>query len=318
MKAQWVGTKSWVYRTRFNKPVSSFSSRILLVFDGLDTFAHVRLNGKTILESDNMFVPYRVDITDQVNGGGNDLEVVFDSALLKAAEIKKQHPEYKWLDFDGETSRPAVRKAQYHWGWDWGPILMCAGIWRPIRVEVYAGRISDIRADIEITADYKHAQVHVNATCESSVRHGLRADISIRFRGKTISTAASPIFSDGSISAGFNLTQPSLWMPRGYGAQSLYQVDVKLYSDNEELDSDSRRIGIRKVELIQESDVHGKSFYFRINGVDIFCGGANWIPGDSIQTNLTPERIRAWMELMTASNQVMIRHVEPLLVLQHL
>lgn len=280
----------------------------MLAFDGLDTFAHVRLDGQTILEGDNMFLPYRVDITNLVSPGGKyDLKITFDPAGTKAEEIKKQYPEYKWLDFDGETSRPAVRKAQYHWGWDWGPILMCAGIWKPVRVEVYSGRITDIRTEVEIAKDYRSASVVVNAEFESSLKDGLHAKVTISLGGEVIDSVTSKVSAEGRVSATFDIKEPSLWMPAGYGNQTLYHVCVRLFSGNEELDYDSRRIGVRKVELIQEPDAQGKSFYFRINGVDIFCGGNNWIPGDSILTNITPERYRAWIELMVSSNQVMTR-----------
>lgn len=88
-----------------------------LVFEGLDTFAHVRLNGKTILETDNMFLPYRVDITNSLSSEKDQfLEIEFDSALLRAREIRSQHPEHKFLGFNGDPSRMGVRKCQCHWG----------------------------------------------------------------------------------------------------------------------------------------------------------------------------------------------------------
>ena len=309
LHAQWVGLQSWTYRTTLRIPPFPPGSTIVLAFDGLDTLATVRLDGTTILESDNMFIPHRVDITKLITPGSeHDLQVDLDSALLRASEIRAQHPQYKWLDFDGPTSRPAVRKAQYHWGWDWGPVLMCAGIWRPVLMEVYAARIADVRADVEIAADFGSARVRVTAECESGVG-GLSGEVSLRMvGGKEIETATGSVGVGGRLSALFVIPRPSLWMPAGYGSQALYKVDVKLLdSRGEELDSDSRRFGIRKVELVQEPDEHGKSFYFRINGVDVFCGGNNWIPGDSILTNISPERYRAWIELMVESNQVMTR-----------
>ena len=87
-----------------------------LVFDGLDTFAIVRLNGDTILRSDNMFIPHRIDVTEKVRRRSeNMLELEFAPALLEARKIKDAHPEHKWVGFNGEMSRLAVRKAQYHW-----------------------------------------------------------------------------------------------------------------------------------------------------------------------------------------------------------
>jgi beta-mannosidase len=270
-----VGTKPWTYRTKFQKPEAAPGSKVVLVFEGLDTFADVRLNGETILHSDNMFLPQRVDITDLIKEEKQYvLDIYFDSALLRAREIEKQHPEHKFVCFNGETARLTVRKAQYHWGWDWGPVLMCAGIWKPIRLEVYSARILDVRTDVNFSVDYKSATVHVSTETESVGKHKLHIRVTISLDGRPVGETTGMVGRDGRAAADLTIKNPSLWMPSGYGSQSLYQVDVALSSTDEVLDEDSRRIGLRKVELIQEPDSHGKSFYFRINGVDIFCGGS--------------------------------------------
>lgn len=268
----------------------------------------MRLNGKTILESDNMFLPQRVDITHAIGDEEEyELEIEFDSALLKARDIEKQHPEHKFVCFNGDAARLAVRKAQYHWGWDWGPLLMCVGVWRPIRIEVYSARISDIRTDLNLAKDYKSATVRVSAEVEGHEKHSLHARMTISLDGKTVSTANATVSAHGKVSEDLKVDQPSLWMPAGYGQQALYKVEVVISSEGEELHSESRRIGMREVELVQEPDSYGKSFYFRINGTDIFCGGSCWIPTDSFLTNVTPEKFRAWIELMVPANQKMLR-----------
>jgi beta-mannosidase len=222
-----------------------------------------------------MFLPQRVDITNLVNEEKQYvLDICFDSALLRAREIEKQHPEHKFVCFNGETARLAVRKAQYHWGWDWGPVLMCAGIWKPIRLEVYSARILDVRTDVGFSAGYRKATVHVNIETENVGKHKLHIRVTMSLGGRLVGEAMGMVRRDGKAAADLTIPNPSLWMPSGYGSQPLYQVNVVLSSADEVLDEDSRRIGLRKVELIQELDSHGKSFYFRINGVDVFCGGS--------------------------------------------
>jgi beta-mannosidase len=140
-----VAEKAWVYRTVLQKPDIPTGSEVFLVFDGLDTFATVKLDDKVILQSDNMFLSHRVNVTREFEtDGGHVLEVRFESALLRAREIQKDYPKHKWVAFNGETARLGVRKAQYHWGWDWGPVLMTAGIWRDVRLEIYSTRIADL------------------------------------------------------------------------------------------------------------------------------------------------------------------------------
>jgi beta-mannosidase len=278
-----VGAKSWTYRTKFQKPEIAPGSKVVLAFEGLDTFADVRLNGETILHSNNMFLHQRVDITNLVKDEKQYvLDIYFDSALLRAREIEKQHPEHKFVCFNGESARLAVRKAQYHWGWDWGPVLMCAGIWKPIRLEVYSARILDIRTDVNFDADYTFANVHVSAETESVGKHKLHVRVAISLDGKSVGETTGMVGRDGKASADLTIKNPSLWMPSGYGSQQLYQVDVTLSSTDEVLDEDSRRIGLRKIELVQQPDSHGKSFYIRINGVDVFCGGSVCGPSLSI------------------------------------
>ena len=254
-----------------------------------------------------MFLRHRVDITHAVRADSeNELEIEFDSALLKAPEIQAQHSNHKYICFNGNPSRLVVRKAQYHWGWDWGPIIMCAGIWRPIRLEVYQARVSDIRTEQTISRDLESATVKVQAQVKGDLQN-LKAEVKISVDGRTLKTVVTSVTSSGIVSADLKIHAPSLWMPNGYGNQTLYHVQVSISVDQEVLHSDSRRIGIRRVELIQEVDPSGKSFYFRINGVDVFCGGSCWIPTDSILTNITPARLKAWIELMVPANQKMIR-----------
>ena len=310
LKAEWVANNSWTYRTQFYVPPIRYQARAVLAFDGLDTFTKVRLDGRVILQSDNMFVSHRVDITDALKPQSqHDLEIQFDSALLKAREVKKACPEHKWVCWNGDSSRLGVRKAQYHWGWDWGPLLMCAGIWKPIRLEVYTARLYDMRVDINVASDYTSAIVATSTRVESNYAHSLEAKFKVSLEGETISESSCPVSSEGYARANIHIEDPSLWMPAGYGFQKLYDVQVTLFLGKTSLHSDSRKIGVRKVELVQQPDRYGKSFYFRINGIDIFCGGSCWIPADSFLTNITPERYQAWLDLLVRGNQTMIRQV---------
>ncbi|ETI26027.1 hypothetical protein G647_02804 [Cladophialophora carrionii CBS 160.54] len=310
IKAEWVGLKSWTYRTKLPPPSVPEGSRVVLAFDGLDTFAHVKLNNKTILLSDNMFVPHRVDITEAIQTEtSHELEIEFDSAFLKAREIKDQHPEHKFICFNGDPARLAVRKAQYHWGWDWGPVLMCAGIWRPVRLEVYTVRVADLRTNIDISDDHKLATVEASTEIEGLEDRNLhvQAKFTVSLGDREISSSKVEVTADGKAAAKLKVPDPELWWPNGYGKQPLYTVSVAIAADETVLHTESRRVGLRRVHLVQEPDRHGKSFYFRINDVDVFCGGSCWVPTDSFLTNVTPEKYRAWIELMVPANQKMIR-----------
>lgn len=117
---QWIGEVSWIYQTTFPTPTvlnqEEASTKTVIAFDGLDTFATVVLNGKEILKTESMFIPKRVDVTSHLKSeGDNLLEITFESAYLKGCAIVEAHPDHKWGCWNGDISRLAVRKAQYHW-----------------------------------------------------------------------------------------------------------------------------------------------------------------------------------------------------------
>lgn len=285
---------------------------MFLVFDGLDTFATVSLDDSVILISDNMFLTHRVDVTSQLlnqSKQSHNLAITFESALLKAREIEKSHPQHKWVGFNGETARLAVRKSQYHWGWDWGPILMTAGIWRAVRLEIYSARVADIWTEITLADDHKVAHVTAFARLESRYElDGYHGTFSLKFKGRVVAQHTVALKANGNNSTTFTVEEPQLWWPNGYGEQNLYEISVAITQGSDSVvDHASKRIGIRIAEVVQKPDKHGKSFFFRVNGVDIFCGGSCWIPADSFLPRVSAEKYRSWIKLMTRGNQVMIR-----------
>lgn len=189
-----------------------------------------------------------------------------------------------------------------------GPLLVCAGIWKPIRLEIYQTKISDVRIEPSLTPDYKKASIELTVELDGEYHMGLDVEATLSLHGKRVGNTAGVARHNNTVRLHMSPHDIQLWMPAGYGDQILYDVDVKLISEGgEEIQSVRKRIGFRKVELVQRPDKHGKSFFFRINGVDIFCGGSCWIPADSFLTNIIPARLRSWMELMVPANQKMIR-----------
>ena len=125
---QWIGEEDWEYKTTFK--VDS-NKKHELVFEGLDTFATIYVNDKQVLTTDNMFRTYTLDVTN-CSQELNELRIVFKSALKVSRALEEKHG--KFTCFNGETSRVHARKAQYHYGWDWGPLLLTCGPWKPIKL----------------------------------------------------------------------------------------------------------------------------------------------------------------------------------------
>jgi beta-mannosidase len=306
LQAEWVADKAWSYKVELPATSDIAHGMVqVLAFDGLDTFAIVKLNGETILESNNMFIPYRLDVTGKLNSdSGNILEIEFASASLEAIKIKDQHPEHKWVGFNGDMSRLAVRKAQYHWGWDWGPILNTCGPWREVRLETYQARISDLRVDYQLEDSLKAVQGTILAHVEGSSAENVA--FAVYDGDELVFKETAPIIG-GVGKVEFRVNSPKLWFPHGYGEQPLYRVTATVVAAGVKVHEVARRTGFRKGELIQDPDSIGKTFFFRVNGVDVFCGGSDWIPADSFTPRVTEDTYRKWLQTLVDGYQIMIR-----------
>ena len=305
-KVQWVAEKNWEYRRYFYPlPTMLHNEKIWLVCDGLDTLAEVRLNGKILGQTDNMFRSWRWEVHDLLNEGENRLEILFRSPLayLRARQRVKRINDMNM----GIRGGPHLRKTPSHFGWDWGPRLPCMGIWQEIRLEGHTlGRLVDVRYDQE----HEPGMVRFTARVQSEVweETGARHTLRLRITGpeRQVWQLDAPARPNAVMTV--TIANPELWWPNGYGSQTLYLVELELLNDEEQiLDSRTHRIGLRKVELRQEEDAHGRSFTFVINGVPIFCKGSNWIPADSFPTRITPERLEVLIRAAAETHHTMLR-----------
>ena len=190
-------------------------------------------------------------------------------------------------------------------GWDWGPILTTCGPWKEVRLESYHSRVEDLRIDYAVDASLTKVSGKIIATIEGEP--GDKVNFSASLDGKEVFNGSADLDNHNEAQVEFQVNDPKLWYPHGYGKQPLYTVKATLVYQGEDLHSTSRRTGFRHTELVQQPDSVGKTFYFRINGVDVFCGGSDWIPADSFTPRITEDRYRKWLQMMVDGYQVMIR-----------
>ena len=164
-------------------------------------------------------------------------------------------------------------------GWDWGPILTTCGPWKEVRLESYQARVEDLRIDYEVSKDLSKVTGTITAAIEGSI--GDRVKFSASLEGEKVFDGSASVNDKGEAEVEFHVSNPKLWYPHGYGEQPLYTLSAALSKSDRELHSISKRTGFRKTELVQTPDEVGKTFYFRVNGVDVFCGGSDWIPAES-------------------------------------
>lgn len=184
-------------------------------------------------------------------------------------------------------------------------MLMTCGPWRPINLELYFSRISDLYFTTEVDKSLKSAEVVAKADVEGD---GLEVKFEIFLDDKLVSTETVKS-EKGFATAAFQIQNPELWYPVNYGNQPLYVLTASLQAANAKLDTVSKRFGLRRAEIVQREldDAPGTSFYFEINNIPVFCGGSDWIPADNFIPRIVPEKYRDWVKLVVDGNQVMIR-----------
>jgi beta-mannosidase len=298
---QWVDHVDWAYRCSFDVDAAELDgARHVLRFDGLDTIATVLLNDEVVAATDNAFVEHEVDVTERLRPGTNDLEVRFSSAervgaeRLDAADLPDEfRPQPGKRPHHGLTPRTMVRKPQYHWGWDWGPILRGCGIWADVSlVRVPVARIDSWSWRVRFDDDGA-ATVTVDVATD-----GPAADIELHLRGHGVDVQGATSVRIGD---------PQRWWCVGLGEQPLYDLTVTARVGDDVVDERTARIGLREIELVRELDDAGESFFFRINGVPFFAKGANWIPDDSFPARTTRERVFEQLRMARECGMNMLR-----------
>lgn len=285
--------KDYVYQRTFTVTEAQLAHpHVELVCEGLDTLAHVSLNGREIAFADNMHITWVWDVKEQLHAGENTLEIRFDSPILYCAKKAEEAPG--WESSDATPGFRHLRKAHCMFGWDWGPRLPDAGIWRPIFLRTWdAARLENAL----MLQTHHDGVVDVTIRPEITGESAWSAEITAP-DGEVIiipeTTAAEQVIA---------IQNPQLWWPNGLGKQPLYRVTVRLATG----DTRTWRIGLRTMTVSREKDEWGEEFCHVVNGVKVFAMGADYIPEDNILARVTPERTRRLLEDCKAANFNAIR-----------
>lgn len=266
-------------------------NKVLLHCDGLDTLCDIYLNEKHIAFTDNMHRVWEIDVTDALKDGENALKLIFHpiDPYMKERQAKKRIPGAAFM-----AGSPYLRKANCMLGWDWGPRLPDAGIWRDIYlVEQDSARITDfyITQRHEGGNVFLTPQVSTDRPCDVSVKLTDPA-------GKTTTIAPN---------TETQIPEPQLWWPNNMGVQPLYQLQAQIVENGQVADAAVKKIGLRTLELIREKDQWGESFYHRVNGVPYFAMGANYIPEDNLLSRVTRQRSEMLLRACKEANFNTIR-----------
>lgn len=314
---QWIDKEDWLYRTTFDVSFELLAKEnVILHFEGLDTYADVTLNGETILSTDNMFRQWKADVRHLLKQKGNQLQVYLHSPI-KVAMPKWEATPFQYRSSNDQSENGGlmsrkigvfVRKAGYHFGWDWGPRLVTSGIWRPVTLEAWGdARLNDVHyTQTSVTAHQAVMDVMVEVLADKD----LTTQVVVTNRtDKRTEHRQSVRLRKGMnrIPASFILKKPKLWWANGLGEPFLYDFAVTLNLDGKEVDVKEQKLGVRSLKVVTEPDKHGENFYFELNGKPLFAKGANYIPCDNFLPRVTDSIYEKTIRDAVSANMNMLR-----------
>ena len=311
-KSRWPEKRSWWFVKTF-KASSAFlrHERQQLVFDGLDLYAQIFLNGQLLGESKNAFVPSVFDVGRRLKKNNKLVvrltsgeELVDDSLRLKGADRRKRQ------SFVG-ISR--LRKPQFTYGWDWVDVLPNIGIWRGVRLEGHSGIVlhdvvlntelhkNAVSLDVSVVVENLHPWSERTGEMELTINPptGRASTRRVKLRAQV---------GRSSVERSIEIPNPQLWWPNGMGEQPLYHVTVQTSCEKKECDRREMDIGLRTVELDRTAiRTGGSRFCIKVNGQDVFCKGGNWIPADAIIARVDKKKYEALVSDAKNANLNMLR-----------
>ena len=279
--------KDYEYRRSFTLQAEDLKvDAAILRCEGLDTLYTLEINGKELGRADNMHRTWEWDALPLLREGENEIRVAFDSPLRYVAAENEKRP--CWQTTDATPGFPHIRKAHCQFGWDWGPRLPDAGIWRDISLRMVTGaRLPNVL----ILQEHEAGKVCLKIQPEPET-WGTPDRVETRI---TVTGPEGETFTADEAGTVL-IANPRLWWPAGYGGQPLYTVTVTLLVDGREEDRWERRIGLRTLTVSREKLADGEEFCHVVNGVRIFAMGADYIPEDNLFGRMTPERTRRLLE----------------------
>ena len=299
---QWIEVHQWHLRSRFFLTEDMFNAtEVELDFPCIDTYASISINRQKIIEAENYFHPYQVEVRDKLVLGYNEIEAVFTPPVLyHKTTYENQSFHYPAPNDNAKIkAAPLTRKPQYQFGWDWAPRLNTLGFPYPVVIEV---KQMNALKHIVVNTLSIDEQASMQMVLVKEARHAAHRFQSLQFGWSVLndSTAVQSI--------AFELESPILWWPKGEGGSYLYEDTLLVFNVNNELiERIPYTFGIRTVSLHQNTDEWGTSFAFEVNGKPIFMKGGDMIPPSMYGGKTSTKEWMDWVQLMVNSNFNMVR-----------
>lgn len=301
-RVQWVAHQDWALSRTFHLDAADLhDGNWYLDLDFVDTVATFRVNGEMVLETDNFYRRYRPDVTAYLREGENTIEVILHSPVRAGKQVYDRQPfEVPWSKNCPIPYGNMLRKPACDFGWDWNIALAPMGLYGTVKLcKLAPARIEHVMVK----------QMHLaNGKVELDVSVTLFAidpcvvSIDFALDGERVRVDCGASAGETVVHQVFEIETPRLWWPAGSGEQHLYNIDVVIPGDHAR-----RQVGLRRIELLTDPDAAGNRFAFRVNGREIFCKGANWIPADALFSRTSPEKTEGLLRSAVDANMNMIR-----------
>ena len=266
----------WWYTRKFTAPEER--EHVFLVFRGVDCLAEYFLNGEKLGESDNMLIPFEFEVGHLLRDGENELTVHITSAVIRAHETGYDLAQID-LNWRGDATEQALRRAPHSYGWDIMPRAVTAGLWRDVLLEIRDDVcLRQVFVDCSRKGQYT---LCYEAESDWTAFHDMEIEAEGGCGDSRFYTRCKMPHKTGKLSLA--IEKPKLWWPYGYGDANLYSLTVRLYRAGKLIHETNTHFGIRMVELDRTDTTDGVNgrFRFLINGVEILCKGSNWVPLDA-------------------------------------
>ncbi len=303
-KLQWIGECDWSYKNKFDLPKHFDKDKsTFLVFEGIDTAAEILVNGVKAATVDNMFLVHKFEISEYIKEKKNRLEINFISPVKYARQLEAEKGK---LPVALRSERVYIRKAQYSFGWDWGPTFVTMGIWKNVYLiqqeKFYIENFTFDTLKIEEDTAHVKLKIKLNAPASDGIKYKIclsNSENKIEFIEPASKNVTETIKQ-------FPVKNPSLWWPNGIGDQNLYTLEIQILHNDEILDEKKKKVGIRTVEL-QLKDGENNTFRFIINNKPTFLKGVNWIPADSFLPRVDENKYRKLLSFARDANMNVVR-----------
>jgi len=297
----WISDHPWTCATHFNVDQKMLEKDVVeLVFEGIDTYASVTLNGQKLFNADNQFRIWRTDVKPLLKDQDNLL--VLDFPRYDSLQLALYNDHQPLLP----EKYAVTRKAPYQHGWDWAPKYKNVGIWKPVSLVAWSNARLDNTYIVTNEVEEEQAKLTLHLDVESTAPD----DYTVEILSNRKVLQKFPLQADqGNQHKMFSFTieNPRLWWPNEMGEQYLYDFEIRLKSSDKILDSKQIKTGVKTVQIVQEPDAKGFSFYFKVNGVPMYAKGANYVPEEMIETWIKPENTQKLLKMAQEAHFNMLR-----------